>query len=458
MRLIQDLALEQRQQLIMTPRLQQAIKLLQLSTLELHQSLQQEIMVNPLLEISANGEECEEEKDSDSEKRLELEWEEYFANSSYSYQSSVDRPKSERTFEDYVSRPANFQEHLLSQLRLLVSREEEMLVGEYIVGNLDDHGFLPLLPVEIARDLMLDLPLVEDVLTMVQSLDPLGVGTADFQSCLLLQLDCLNMDTGLAQEIIQNYFDDLKGHRIRELSRSLQISREKVQQALDLITTLNPRPASGFEEEGGVRYLEPDLVVKEIDGQFYIICNDQGPNLRISPYYRKLMKGVENKKARKYLKDRLDSALWLIRAIEQRRMTVYRTMEAIVDLQKPFFRQGIKHLYPLTMQEVADRIGVHESTVSRATTNKYVQTVHGLFEMKFFFSSGIHMQGRYLAATSVRLMIRDLIKGEESSNPLSDKELSELLGEKGIHLSRRTVAKYRQQLGIPSSSRRRRYD
>lgn len=454
MRLTQDLALEQRQQLIMTPRLQQAIKLLQLSTLELHQSLQEEILVNPLLEISANGE--EEKEEGEDEKGLE--WEEYFANSSYSFQAGSEKPKRERSFEDFVARPVSFTEHLLSQLRLLVNRKEELVVGEYLIGNLDDHGYLPLTPAQIAWDLQLDLPLVEDVLQWVQSLDPLGVGACDLKSSLLLQLEHLNMDTTLAQEMIKHCYEDLQKHRIREISRSLQVSCQQVQKAMDLITTLNPRPAASFQSQGEVRYLEPDLLVKEIENQFYIICNNQGPNLRISPYYRKLMKGLEHKTARKYLKDRLDSALWLIRAIEQRRITVYRTMEAIVELQKPFFRQGMKYLHPLTMQEVADRIGVHESTVSRATTNKYVQTPHGLFEMKFFFSSRIHMQGRELSSTSVRQMIQDLIQEESPAHPFSDKKISHILEAEGIFLSRRTVAKYRQQLGIPSSSRRRRYD
>ena len=459
MRLTQDLALEQKQQLIMTPKLQQAIKLLQLSTVELKQSLEEELLANPVLELQQTAADDKEEL-PDSNGEEDLEWEEYFANSNYSYQSSNDKQKQEVNFEDFGARPENLEEHLNHQLQLLISSPQEEKIGEYIIGNLNDKGFLELGVEEIARDLSLSLEKVNSVLSLVQSLDPLGIAAPDLKSSLLMQLKALNTDTLLAEKIISNHFHDLGQHRIKELAEELGVSRGEIQQALDLIMTLNPYPAANFNsQKEGVKFLKPDLIVQEIEGKFYILTNDFGPRLRINAYYRKLLRNMDHQQAQQYLKERLDSALWLIRAIEQRRLTIYRTMEAIIDFQRSFFSRGIKYLRPLTMQQVAEQIGVHESTVSRATTNKYVQTAHGLFELKFFFASGIHRhQGQDLAATSIKKMIEDLIKREDKASPLSDQKIVERLAQEGIRLSRRTVAKYRQQLSIPSSTRRRRYD
>ncbi len=422
-----NLNLEQKQSLIMTPQLQMAIELLQFSSLELEEYIEEELKDNLLLE------------------RLEKEsWKEGADYAVYDQDNDYN-------YENFIAYKPNLIEYLEGQL-YQVLKQTEMKIGKYIIGNLDDKGFLRLSTDEISVNIKRDLATVQTVLTKIQYLDPVGVAARDFQETLLIQLNSLMLDTGLAERIVKEHLADLAEHNYQKIIRQMGEEENRVLGAINLIKTLNPYPAVGFSREDDVKYIIPDLITKEVNGQFVVINNEKtAPVLRINPYYYQLLQDKKGSSAYDFLNKKYRAALWLLRSIEQRRITVYRIAEAIVNYQERFMRQGIKHLAPLTMQEVADMIKMHESTVSRATTEKYLQTPHGLYELKFFFNSGINN----LSSVSIKAIIVDYIKNEDRLSPLSDREIVQLLLERrGMELSRRTVAKYRNELGIKASTQR----
>ncbi|MCG4582749.1 RNA polymerase factor sigma-54, partial [Anaerosalibacter bizertensis] len=311
----------------------------------------------------------------------------------------------------------------------------------------------------LAEDLHVSLERVEKVLLQIQTFDPVGVGARDLKECLIIQLKDRKIDDENAYRIVEDYLEDVAHNRLLKMSKELGIELKKVQDICDYIKTLEPKPGrcfSGDVEE--VKYITPDITLRYLDGEYIIILNDiTAPRLNINRFYRELMSKSDDPNIIEFLTDKLNSAMWVIKSIEQRRMTIYNVVESILKFQKDFFERGEKALKPLTLKDVADDIGVHESTVSRATNGKYIQTPRGLFELKYFFTSGVTSGKGDVSATSIKAMIRDLIEKEDPKKPLSDQKISNILKGKSISISRRTVAKYRDEMDIPSSSIRRRY-
>ena len=473
-----SLNLQMRPQLIMTPRLQQALKLLQVPTLELQQILKQEIMQNPMLEEVDDVVENEDvEKDADTRpeeeankeaedpsKDDEIDWSDYV-------QDGLDRtyvPQSEAPQEFLEKVPVTrttLSESLIEQLHFLKLPEQHLQLGEFIVGSLDDRGWLATPVEEIAHTTGTTLEEVEAVLTVVQALEPVGVGARDLRECLLIQLEAREERDTLPWRIIHDHFDHLVNRRFPEISRQLKVPVEEVQDAADVIATLNPKPGFQVSAEEP-RYVTPDLLVERVDEEYVVMLNDRHlPRLRISGAYESVLRnkkkksemGEDEAKTREYIQGKLNSAKWLIQTIEQRRRTMIKVMNCIIREQREFFDRGIAFLRPLTLQQVARQIDMHESTVSRVCSGKYVQTPRGVFELKFFFSSGLETEGgEDVSARTAKDIIRTLIEEEDKKVPLSDQKIAELLHAKGLRIARRTVAKYREQLSIlPARFRRR---
>ncbi|MCK8824846.1 RNA polymerase factor sigma-54 [Fuchsiella alkaliacetigena] len=460
MKLTPTVSLTQKQELVMTPKLQQAIKLLQLSRMELVDYLEDKLLENPILELEEEvaGEEDLAEEEEDFE---DLDWEEYFADSSSDY--NVNYQQEDYNYENFVAASLTRDEYLNNQLQLLDLTAQQKEIGKYIIGSLDEDGFLEREVAELAAELGVSEEKFLEVLKEIQQFEPVGIAAQSLQESLLIQL--AEWEAGrkkeLALKMVEEHFDLLIENKVKKLAKKLGIKPTESQRIVDLIKTLNPSPASIFQESGGTKYLEPDLIIEKINQQYVVFMNQTPvPKLRINSYYQKLLKNFDSSsKAKEYLEEKMSSAMWLIKSIEQRRLTIYKIAKAIVELQKEFFEKGLKHLKPLTMEEVAQEIDMHESTVSRATTKKYAQTPHGLFELKFFFTSGVKTKnGGNISAVSIKKMIEDIIKEEDVTKPLSDQKIADQLSDLGAPVSRRTVAKYRNQLGIASSVQRRRYE
>jgi RNA polymerase sigma-54 factor len=472
-----SLHLSQTQKLIMTPRLQQALKLLQVPTLELQQILKQEVLQNPLLEEvdevteqedidrEASADEQNNEEPEDPAEEDPIDWSEYLQD------GSLDRtyvPQSETSMEFLEKVPVTrttLAESLLEQLHFLNLPSESMRIAEFLVGSLDDRGWLVTPMDEIVESLGEPQEAVEKVLCVVQALEPAGVGARDLRECLLIQLDALGKRDSLAWRMIHDQFDHLVNRRFPEIARLLKVSTIEVQEAADSIATLHPRPGTMVSAEDP-KYVVPDLLVERVDEEYVVMLNDRNvPRLRISSAYESVIAAnkrrpdasVEQKQTREYIQGKLASAKWLIQTIEQRRRTMIKVMNCIVREQREFFDKGIAFLRPLTLAQVARQIDMHESTVSRVCSGKYVQTPRGVFELKFFFSSGLATDdGDDVSARTAKDIIKGFIDEEDKKDPLSDQRIAELLHEKGLQIARRTVAKYREQLQIlPARLRRR---
>ena len=472
-----SLHLSQTQKLIMTPRLQQALKLLQVPTLELQQLVKQEVLQNPLLEEvdevteqedidrEASADEQNNEESADPAEEDPIDWSEYLQD------GSLDRtyvPQSETSMEFLEKVPvtrATLAENLLEQLHFLDLPKESMRIAEFLVGSLDDRGWVVTAMDDIVDSLGVPAEEVEKVLRVVQALEPAGVGARDLRECLLIQLDARGDKGTLAWNMIHDHFDHLVNRRFPEIARLLKVTTLEVQTAADGIATLNPRPGTSVSAEDP-KYVVPDLLIERVDDEYVIMLNDRNvPRLRISSAYesviaankRKADATTEQKQTREFIQGKLASAKWLIQTIEQRRRTMIKVMTCIVREQREFFDKGIAFLRPLTLAAVARQIDMHESTVSRVCSGKYVQTPRGVFELKFFFSSGLATDdGEDVSARTAKDIIKGLIDEEDKKDPLSDQRIAELLHEKGLQIARRTVAKYREQLQIlPARLRRR---
>jgi RNA polymerase sigma-54 factor len=469
-RIAHEIKLEQTQKLVITPELQQAITLLQLSALELSQYLEEELMINPVLEVSeGEGEEIdpkeaeaekEKEKEKEKDKEKEIDWDEYFQEQMDSDRPYVKRAEEETSnYENYVANTQSLQEHLLLELGLIALSPQEYLVGEFIIGNIDENGYLKGNLQEFSRLLGVPLEILEKVLGLIQGFEPAGVGARSVKECLLLQLkEKQNVDP-LTEVVISEHLSQVADNRLREIAQDLEADPARIQTIVDFIRSLDPKPGCTFGGSRETRYILPDLVVEKVKDDYVIIVNDTLlPRLTINSYYRSMLKRKDESAISTFIKKRLDSAVWLIKSIEQRRLTLYRVMDQIVTVQSEFFHQGIRHLKPLTLRDIADKLGIHESTVSRATANKYVQTPRGIFPLKFFFSSGVETSGGdSVASSSIKHFLRELIEEENARKPLSDQKLADLLEKIDIVISRRTVTKYREEMRIPASSRRKRH-
>ncbi len=477
-----SLHLSQTQKLIMTPRLQQALKLLQVPTLELQQILKQEVLQNPLLEEvdevteqedidrEASADEQNNEESEDPAEEDPIDWSDYLQD------GALDRtyvPQSETSMEFLEKVPVTrttLAESLLEQLHFLNLPKESMRIAEFLVGSLDDRGWVVTAMDDIVDSLGVPAEEVEKVLRVVQALEPAGVGARDLRECLLIQLEARGDKDTLSWNMIFSCFDHLVNRRFPEIARVLKVTVLEVQTAADEIATLNPRPGTSVSAEDP-KYVVPDLLIERVDDEYVVMLNDRNvPRLRISSAYEGVIaankkkgdqgseqKATEHKQTREYIQGKLASAKWLIQTIEQRRRTMIKVMNCIVREQREFFDKGIAFLRPLTLAAVARQIDMHESTVSRVCSGKYVQTPRGVFELKFFFSSGLATDdGEDVSARTAKDIIKGLIDEEDKKDPLSDQRIAELLHEKGLQIARRTVAKYREQLQVlPARLRRR---
>ena len=459
----QELRLQQR----LAPQLIQSLHLLQLPALDLEQVVRQELETNPLLEEMQEQESEQEQERSQDEPEAESpqsehdaevigdldaeDWSE-FLNDSYDTRGvRQERDDSAEVYERIPVYHETLGDDLQDQLRLIVETPQEMEIGEYIIGNLDDDGFLTVDIGEMADVLGVEPDLIERVLMKVQTLDPPGIGARDLRESLMIQLREKGMDDTPAFDILEVCFEEFMHRRTKEIMRKLRLSPEDVSEASEIIAKLSPKPAA-LTHGASERTIIPDLIVERVDDDYVVMLNDRSiPHLRVNPNYRSLLSRSGSEDAKQYVVDRLNSAKWLIKSIEQRRGTMLKVMRSIVNHQRAFFDDGIAHLKPMVLQEVADEIEMHVSTVSRVSNGKYVQTPHGIFELKFFFDGKLGVSsGEDMASKAVKDKIKQMIEGENRKKPLSDQAIADLLTkDSGIEIARRTVAKYRDQMRIP---------
>lgn len=465
------------QQLVMTPQLQQAIKLLQLSRLELVESIQQELMENPFLEEldpdvvdtapATDSLDDYESAHNDVQSRADedlmrnADWENYLGEFSSVTKQSLGRelevPEEGLSFEARLTSKPSLDGHLSWQMRLSNFSERDLAVGDVIIGNLDSRGYLQATAEEMREQLPdVDLSDIEAVIRRIQRLDPVGVAARSVQECLLVQMEVLGMDRDpILVSLVRDHLEDLEKHRYKPLTKKFRISMEDLKEYLDLLQTLEPMPGAHFSS-GDPQYVSPDVFVYKHGQDFVIVLNEDGmPRLQLNAFY------VENLKAKTsvekdYFQDKVRSAEWLMKSLYQRQRTLYKVMESIVRFQREFFENGVTKLRPLILKEVAEDIGMHESTVSRITTSKYVATPHGIYELKFFFNSALDLDdGTQVGSESVKALIKQLIGEENPKRPLSDEQIGEILKQKlEVNIARRTVAKYRTAMNIESSSKR----
>jgi RNA polymerase sigma-54 factor len=457
------------QQLIMTPQLQQALKILQMPRLELREAIQVELRENPVLEeeIGLPEEPQEDSSILQSEKQQEDRWSwesltEHFASiPDQEYTFPYHEEEDERpSYEQTLSKPQSFTDYLIWQLRLSDLDGLDRRVGLYLIGNLDDDGYLTTDLERVAEEFDIPVERVEKVLKRIQEFDPPGIAARDLQECLLIQMSQLGMGGSLAERIVKECMKDLEAQKVQLIARKLKAPLQEVIGAIELIKRLEPKPGRLYSTEEP-HYITPDVFVFKFEDEYIVLLNDDGlPKLRINPFYSHFLKKKDvSKETRSYVQEKLNSALWLIRSIHQRQRTIYKVTQSIVKFQREFLDKGIDYLRPLVLRDVALDTDLSESTISRVVTNKYVQTPQGLFELKFFFNSGIQKEnGEAVASQSVKEQIRRLIQQEDPKAPLSDQEIADILTKRGFHIARRTVAKYRTMMGfLPSSSRKRPY-
>jgi RNA polymerase sigma-54 factor len=463
------------QQLVMTPQLQQAIKLLQLSRLELLENLHQELETNPVLEEAlteelelsqiekAPGESETEPEDRQTEVTIGeqafegTDWDNYI-NDYYTPRSEgISEEHDQSSYENMVSKKTSLTDHLMWQLSLSNLTPEEETVGSEIIGNLDVNGYLTASLEEISQGARHEIPLVEKVLLRIQEFDPLGVASRDLKECLLIQAHHLPIQNPWVDLIILDHLNSLETKNYQAIARALQAPIEEIIQAIEIILQLDPKPGRAFSDEES-QYISPDIFVYKIGEEIHIVLNDDGlPRLRINSFYKQTLdqRGSVSVATRDYIQEKLRSAIWLIKSIHQRQRTIYRVAESIFKFQREFLDQGVAYLKPLILRDIAEEVEMHESTISRVTTNKYVHTPQGIFELKFFFNSSVPgANGETVASESVKEKIRVLVAHEDPTHPFSDQELTEHLLKDKIYIARRTVAKYREALRVLPSNKR----
>jgi RNA polymerase sigma-54 factor len=412
--------------------------------------------VSPTAEAEAAASDAEA---SNEEKIADIEWENYMdANPQTGLATSNREDEQQRVLEATLTRRPTLAEHLEWQLQLSVFTDAEREAARWIIGNLDDDGYLQASVEDVSRQSGVDIEEVESALGLVQKLDPTGVAARDLRECLTLQLDALEVKNALVNRIVRDHFDLLTKRDFRGLTRSLGVAIEDVAEACKFIQGLEPRPGRAFSGDDPI-YITPDIYVYKVGDEFHILLNEDGlPKLRVNRMYKDVVAkdGLASKDEKDYVHDKLRSAIWLIRSIHQRQRTIYRVMESIIRYQREFFERGINYLRPLNLRDVADDIEMHESTVSRVTTNKYVHTPQGIFELKYFFNSSIAtVGGNAVASESVKEKIRKIIANEDTRRPLSDQRIAEMLKSADIDIARRTVTKYREAMNVLSSTKRR---
>ncbi|BDQ36284.1 RNA polymerase sigma-54 factor [Pseudodesulfovibrio nedwellii] len=456
------------QQLVMTPQLQQAIKLLQLSRLELLETVQQELMENPFLEEKETEADVSEPAEVLTESQAEEElvrnadWENYLGEFSSTSKQATGRdseiPEEGMSFEARLASKPSLEGHINWQMRLSNFSELEIAIGEIVLGNVDSNGYLQASIEELQSMVQASDAEIESTIKRIQRLDPVGIAARDPQECLLVQMDVLGYDDPILVSLVTDHLEDLEKNRYKPLARKFKISMEELKEYLDMMQTLDPMPGTNFSSTEP-HYVSPDVFVYKYGEDFVIILNEDGlPRLQMNAFYMDSMKGAANKE-KEYFQEKMRSAAWLMKSLYQRQRTLYKVVESIVGFQRNFFEEGVTKLKPLILKEVAEDIEMHESTVSRITTSKYVSTPHGIFELKFFFNSALDLNdGSQVGSESVKALIKRMIADEDTKKPLSDERIGEILqDELDVNIARRTVAKYRSAMGIPSSSKRKQY-
>ena len=475
------LELKLSQKLVLTPQLQMAIKLLQMPQLELSQTLTQELVENPFLEelteVSSKEEMTKEERESaeppddsgerdDSEIPLEKlmgysSTDDYFDERSYDGRDlgyftpgNVTQP----SFEYFLTTSPDLFDHLIWQLRL--SKEDEVVrsIGEIIIGNIDENGYLKVTNEEIAEVANADMATVERAVRLVQSFDPPGIAARDIRECLRLQLGALHLEGTLVENLVTKNLELIGKRKYPQLAKIYNVPVDDIMVAIKIIEGLDPKPGSNFSSSA-VNYITPDVYIIKTDSGYQIVLNDEGlPRLRISSYYQRLLshKSAIPKEDRQFLEDKLRSAVWLMKSLDQRNKTIYRVTECILNFQKDFFDKGVNFLKPLNLKDIATELGLHESTISRVTSNKYLSCPRGIYGFRFFFSNAIPSDSGEISATTVKEMVKKIIAEEDSAKPLSDMCIVDIFKSQNINIARRTIAKYREELKIPSQSQRKR--
>ena len=470
--------LKMSQQLVMTPQLQQAIKLLQLTRLELQDVVRQELEENPLLEETVEAEdirevepleaaEKENEPDSQENEFHEVEtgedtlrdWDSYLDGYNYSSGEQYSGEDEHSSFENLLTRKDTLVDHLLWQLHMGHFSDHEVGIGEEIIGNIDEEGYLRASLEEVAQTCSVNELDVLPVLERIQEFDPTGVAARDLRECLLIQARFLGMQGSVVERILLNNISDLETRKYKQIARDLKVDINQVLMAAKIIGELDPRPGRVFGSDD-VQYISADIFIYKVADDYVVMLNEEGlPNLKINSFYLDARgSGSMDSRAEDYVSEKIRSAQWLIKSIQQRQRTIYKVAKSIVKFQREFLDNGIEHLRPLVLRDVADDIGMHESTISRVTTNKYMQTPLGLFELKYFFNSGLSTsEGDFVSSESVKNRIKEIIESEDSKKPLSDQRIAEMLSGETVNIARRTVTKYRELLRLGSSSERKRH-
>jgi len=484
------------QQLVMTPQLQLAIKLLQMCKMELVDTIQQEMTENPVLEEvpESEGEVPGEDNEnidtiadtppdeiSDAQEKLNAELKDYLQSTSRDSYSSYTEREEKESFESTLTKSTSLADHLQWQLHMNELPDEEQRIGELIVGNINQDGYLQVPLIEIAKShvmeengdgnytsvshwdhanwlqLLCALQKAGEVLSKIQGFDPVGAASRDLQECLLIQIRFLESNNALVEKMVKAHLSDLERNRYQVIASSLHVGIEEVVEAAKVISQLEPKPGRPFNDKEP-QYITPDIHVFKAGDGYSVVLNGEGlPKLRISPFYlESIYNNSSSAPVKEYIQNKMRSAVWLIKSIYQRERTIRKVMESIIKFQREFFDHGFDHLKPLILKDVAEDIGMHESTISRVTTNKYVHTPHGIFELKYFFNAGVGSGGG-VASESVRNKIKEILASENPQHPLSDQELVEILQKQDMSIARRTVAKYREMLGILPSSKRKKF-
>lgn len=448
MNLEHNLTIEQRQELVMTPELIQSIKILQYNAKELDHYIQEQLQSNPVLE------------------QKEIDWQEFLKNRSkdnigQKYWDSMDPDQQENEYEQYTTAEESLLEHLMFQLEVSVRSKELITIGEYLLESLDENGYLTVSIKEAAASMNTTTDKIKYALRVIHTFEPYGVGARNLKECLMIQLHHIGILDNNYRKLLSEHLEDLSANRLKRIAKSMELGVTQIQEMADVIRKLDPKPGLQFAPKGDNRYITPEIFIEEQDGQFVAVLNDNSsPQLMISSYYESMLNEAENDpEVLKYLKKRLDSANWLITSINKRKETIRKVAQAIVAYQQDFFRHGHKYLKTLTLKQIASAVDIHESTVSRTINGKYLQCSEGVFELKYFFSSGIGTaeDGTGISSKSIKVFMKEMIEREDSKHPISDQKIADVLNSHGVNISRRTVAKYRDEMHILSSSRRKRY-
>lgn len=445
------LELNQSQKLILTTQLKQSLAILNMSRLEVEEEIRKESESNPLLEAERNDEGIDWEKYIKHMESVNIR--EDKNDAPYSSENAVD-------FENMIRSTSNLYDYLIDELKYFKLTFEEKRICKYIIDSLDEDGYLRINDKEIYDALRVDASLFRRCLDIVQQLDPPGIGARNISECLILQLERRGISNNIVENIIMNDLELIGRNKLKDIAKKYKISIEKCKEAIEVIRHLDPKPGRACSNDKCV-YVQPDVIVDKIDGKYIVHTNEKDVyNIKINDFYRNMMTDKESdKEAKEFIKERLNSAATLIKNIESRKSTILRIAEAIIEEQQEFIQKGEKYIKPMKMKDIADKLEIHESTVSRGVNGKYMLTPFGLYEFKFFFNAALETDNSSEGASSagIKRDIKDIIDGENKKKPLSDDAISKMLKEKGVSVARRTVAKYREELGIPSSSRRKEF-